>query len=673
MQKIKKVFNKCKNKIMKKLTKENLRQCLKSSILILCFVLSATLNALLLRTYTIGNTTDLQPLFADLGILLFIGSIAFFIKPKKRIRYLMVFSIITTAICIIDSIYYTYYSSFPSLSMLATSSQVVDVGDAVVKNVLQIKDFTYLWQPIFIYYIHVVLMRRNHYKEESKIEQRVNFGIGASLAAGIFLITLTTFSSTDWSRFSKLWNREFVVLKFGVYTYHVNDLFQSLEPKFSNLFGHDEALKNVTAYFEENKQETKINKYTNIFEGKNIIMIHAESIQGININRSFNGEEVTPCLNRLSEEGIYFSNFYSQVGIGTSSDSEFTLATSLMPSSSGAVFVSYFDRKYISIQNLLKDKGYYVFAMHGNTGDFWNRNIMYQTLGYDKYYSKSSYTIDEKIGLGLSDKSFFTQAVPYIKNEVAEGHTPFMVNTIMLSNHTPFDDLGLMDDFPVDYKVEINGEVISRPYLEGTTLGNYFKSVHYADQAIELYLNKLDKEGLLDNAVVVIYGDHDAKLSKKYYNIMYNYDPYQDRILEEGDEGYVNVDYYKYELDRKVPFIIWTKDQKFNEEVTEPMGMIDVAPTLGNMFNFKNEYQLGHDIFSTEDNMVVFGNGNYLTSKLYYNNQKEEAYLFDQLIEDDYIKNHATKASKIIEVSNDIINYDLIKKLEEKEKIMAKE
>ena len=101
--------------------------------------------------------------------------------------------------------------------------------------------------------------------------------------------------------------------------------------------------------------------------------------------------------------------------------------------------------------------------------------------------------------------------------------------------------------------------------------------------------------------------------------------------------------------------------------------MIDVAPTLGNMFNFKNEYQLGHDIFSTEDNMVVFGNGNYLTSKLYYNNQKEEAYLFDQLIEDDYIKNHATKASKIIEVSNDIINYDLIKELEEKEKIMAKE
>lgn len=667
MTKIRDFFKNIKKKLSKKLTKDYIIEYGKSAILILCFVITAMLNSLLLRTFTIGNFYDYQPLLADFCILLFLSSIAFFITPKKRIRYLMILSVITTLICIIDSIYYTYYNSFPSVSMIATSSQVVDVGDAVVKNVLQIKDFTYLWQPIFLYYIHVVLLKRNHYKEENKNQKKIRFCLGATVALVLFLFTFSTFNSTDWSRFGKLWNREFVVLKFGVYTYHINDLFQSLEPKFSNLFGHDEALKSTIEFYENNPVSKQDNPYTNIFEGKNIIMIHAESIQGVAMNRSFNGEEVTPFLNHLASEGIYFSNFYAQTGIGTSSDSEFTLATSLMPSSSGAVFVSYFDRKYISLQNLLKDQGYYVFAMHGNTGDFWNRNIMYQTLGYDKYYSKSSYNIDEKIGLGLSDKSFFTQAVEYIKKESEKGNRPFMVNTIMLSNHTPFDDLDLMDDYAVDYKVEIDGEIISRPYLEGTTLGNYFKSVHYADQAIQLYLTRLDEEGLLDNSVVVIYGDHDAKLSKKYYNIMYNYDPYEDRLLEEGEEGYIAVDYYKYELDRKVPFIIWTKDHSFQLEVTEPMGMIDVMPTLGNMFHLENKYQLGHDIFSTEDNMVVFGNGNYLTSKLYYNNQKEEAYLFDSVIPDNYIKDHAELASKIIEVSNNIINYDLIKELQEKE------
>jgi len=40
---------------------------------------------------------------------------------------------------------------------------------------------------------------------------------------------------------------------------------------------------------------------------------------------------------------------------------------------------------------------------------------MHQSLGYDKFYSKDSYTIDETIGLGLSDKSFFSQSVDIMK------------------------------------------------------------------------------------------------------------------------------------------------------------------------------------------------------------------------------------------------------------------
>ena len=124
---------------------------------------------------------------------------------------------------------------------------------------------------------------------------------------------------------------------------------------------------------------------------------------------SFNDEEVTPNLNKLAEEGIFFSNFYSQVGVGTSSDAEFTFNTSLMPSTKGTVFVNYFDREYVSTPKLLKEKGYYTFSMHGNTGEFWNRNTMHENLGYDKFYSKDSYVIDETIGLGLSDKSFFSQ------------------------------------------------------------------------------------------------------------------------------------------------------------------------------------------------------------------------------------------------------------------------
>ena len=111
------------------------------------------------------------------------------------------------------------------------------------------------------------------------------------------------------------------------------------------------------------------------------------------MNLTFNGKEVTPYVNKLAKEGIVFSNFYSEVAVGTSSDAEFTYATSMMPSNKGTVFVNYFKNQYVTIQNLLKKQGYNVYSMHGNVGKFWNRDVMHKTMGYDKLYAKESYPL----------------------------------------------------------------------------------------------------------------------------------------------------------------------------------------------------------------------------------------------------------------------------------------
>src|SRR5699024_4845711 len=109
-------------------------------------------------------------------------------------------------------------------------------------------------------------------------------------------------------------------------------------------------------------------------------------------------------------------------------------------------------------------------------------------------------------------------------------------------------------------KVNINGQIVERDYINNTVLGNYYRSVHYADSAIGEFIQDLDKEGLLENTVIVIYGDHDARIDSEYYNFLYNYNPYTDTLLNSNDEGYTLFNEYIYELDRKVPFIIWTKD-----------------------------------------------------------------------------------------------------------------
>jgi len=106
---------------------------------------------------------------------------------------------------------------------------------------------------------------------------------------------------------------------------------------------------------------------------------------------------------------------------------------------------------------------------------------------------------------------------------------------------------------------------------------------------------------LFDDTVIVFYGDHDAKLNTKEYNYLYNYDPVTGVLKEEGDEGYIEYDYYANELNRKTPLIIWSKDKKYKGEVNYYMGMIDVLPTLGNMFGFESKYALGHDIFDIKN------------------------------------------------------------------------
>ena len=459
-------------------------------------------------------------------------------------------------------------------------------------------------------------------------------------------------------------------MRFGIYIYQANDLIISVQPKINSMFGYDKAHKGFVEYFAEERPMSN-NQYTNMYAGKNVIAIHAESMMTNAMYLTFNGQEVTPNLNKIARSGLFFSNFYSQVSVGTSSDSELTYNTTLMPTKSGTAFVSYSDKTYISTPKLLGEKGYYTFSMHANTAAFWNRQTMHKSLGYDRFYSKVDYEINKEnvIGLGLADKSFFQQSVQKLKKIDAE-HDNWYGVLIMLTNHTPFSDIDKYGEFPVDIvETVINEqgieEQITHPYMEGTKLGNYFKSLHYADAALGEFVTELEANGLLEDTIIVIYGDHDARLSRKEYEKLYNYNFDTKQFIDEDDENYRKYDSYQYELGRKVPFIIWSKDMEskgINKEISNVMGMYDVMPTLGNMLGFNNKYALGHDIFEIgENNIVVFPNGNWVTNKMYYNSQKA-AYLSlsEQVITEEEISKNSEYANKLLDVSNNIIVFDLL-------------
>ena len=481
-------------------------------------------------------------------------------------------------------------------------------------------------------------------------------------------LNMAMVSKGSYSSLQKQWNRESIVKSFGIIIYQGNDLFQTSYSKMNSLFGYDEAARKFVDYYNNREVEESDNKYTGMFEGKNVIMMHLESMMTFFVDLKINGVEITPNLNKLTKEGLYFSSFYPEISVGTSSDTEFTVNTSLLPVSSGTVFVSYYNREYVSLEKLLSDKGYYTFSMHGNKASMWNRNKMHPSLGYKDMYFEDKYNIDEVVGLGLSDHSFYNQIMP-ILTDIENRNTNYMGTIITLSNHTPFNDLEHYPELDLTYKTtKLNEETgveeeVVYDYLEGTKLGNYIKSAHYADMALGEFFDSINNSDVMNNTVFVMYGDHDAKLNKSEFNRYYNYNFETGEIKSSDDPTYINYDYYQNELNRKTPLIIWSKNKKLRTEVKYPMGMIDVLPTISNMLGIKNVFALGHDIFETKnDNIVPFPNGNYLTKKVYYNASKEEYMpLTNEPIDENYIKECKDYTENIIELSNDIIVYDLIK------------
>ncbi len=656
--------------------RKNVVEYIITNRLFISYVILALLGTMLVRKFTLGTFFSFKPFITELGIILIVGGLGYFIKPKNQFKYYFIWLIIFTLINIISSIYYTFYTSFASFGELGTVGQAETVTGSIFER-LRFVDVMYVIFPILFYLIHKKLLSSAYYYFIDKIEKSKKMLITTVLVGVLCLAySFGVATSADYSRLTKQWNRSYIVDRFGILMYQFNDLIQFLTIQTSSLFGYDDALVEFNEYFDA-KVQPESNEYTGILKGKNIVFVHMESMQTFLMDLEFNGQQVTPNLNRLASEGMFFPNFYPQVSVGTSSDTEFTLLTGLMPAASGAVFTNYYDREYFTIPKYLSNLGYYPFSMHGNLASMWSRDRAHPSLGYEGMYFEESFTYTDAdvINLGINDRLFFSQAIPIMEN-VENTYENYMGYIITLSNHSPFSigsEHSTLDLTSHYYTVDpLTGEVTehAEDYLSDTSVGEYIKSANYADMALGDFLNYINSSDAFDNTVFVFFGDHDAKLLRSEINYLYNLNPETGEVYEESDPNYVEYDYYAHELNKNTPLVIWTKDpdlrNTFSGEVTYTTGMYNIAATILNMYGIYNKYAIGEDIFTVkDDNIVVYPNGNVLTNKVYYNNSTGEyKVLNNESLDEDYISNLSAIAEKRLDISNSIIVYDLLDSVE---------
>ena len=126
--------------------KNNVKSYFKNNILFLTFVLSSVINSFLLRVFTVGfSYNQLKPLLADIAVVLIFGMFGYLFKSKKQFGYFMFWTVIFAVLSAGNSIYYTNYKSFMSVSLLSTASQLGGVMDAVTENIMEAKDLISIW------------------------------------------------------------------------------------------------------------------------------------------------------------------------------------------------------------------------------------------------------------------------------------------------------------------------------------------------------------------------------------------------------------------------------------------------------------------------------------------------------------------------------------------------
>ena len=255
-----------KKKLKEQLTKENIRENTKKAlisskyivcdnIIVFIYVFGAVINGMILRGFTIGNPFSIRPILADLVVSLLFASFYFFVKKKYRTFYLILISIISVLVCFANAIYYFYYSSFISITFFSFALANHDTGEAnVVGNLLSPKFLILIWLPIAIY----IASRKLKKKEEHiHLTKKITIHTIYAWLIVILVVFLATLKPVDYSRLYSQWNREYLVSRFGVYLYQINDIVKSIEPKMATLFGKDKAYKEINDFYDQKEKNDK--------------------------------------------------------------------------------------------------------------------------------------------------------------------------------------------------------------------------------------------------------------------------------------------------------------------------------------------------------------------------------------------------------------------------------
>lgn len=523
------------------------------------------------------------PIITVLLLLAVFELFSVFQHKGSRIAFYIIYTLITL-IMFADAAYSSYFGQYASVNQLyqlSSFGQIAGDGNVIGASVSPGCLLTLIDYPFILYWFRLRM------KKKPAVFSYNMKKLCFYLAAHTILCVL---SICAWFYYG--WNPQNLrsvqkVNHIEFFTYHTNDILVNVIGKLKRGEADEKRLLQTMS---ENVPTSSGDEYRGVAEGRNLILIQTESLNDFVIGKEYNGQELTPNLNKLLQnDTFYFNHFYSTTGVGNTSDAEFSVLNSLYPNDERECYRMYVDNTFQGLPWMLREKGYEAMAFHGYIKTFWNRNEAYKNQGFQHYYSEEELDVTEVSGFGLTDKEMFRQAVDILK----EKQQPFFSFMITLTNHIPYE----LD--PKLATLELKNTDV------GSTFGNYLQTVRYTDEAFGDLIQYLKDNNMYDNTMIVIYGDHQGM------NL-------ETPAVKSKMSDFLGKE-YDYDEMLNVPLIIHIPGLGESHKIGTVGGEVDVMPTIANLMNldFTQPYIFGHDLLNADEGFIgqisYVGKGSFIT------------------------------------------------------------
>ena len=529
----------------------------------------------------------------DFIFALGLGSVIFLIRSNKWAMVYMTFilGLVVTLFLINVTMYSVYFELFTlqQLTLIGEATGVFNFEFLSIPSIIVAVIYT------IIYFVTLRIVWKKYLNEKLSIKKYYSHSLPIFATVIVFILLVFSLGIRSIQRYS---NSAYITSfkrasleEYGLFGYYYKEARVLVFGIEGDHTGDDgELIPYEKAYKSE---------YFGLLEGKNVITVLVESLQPFAVS-----EVLTPNLYKMTQEGIYFSNNYSENKTNVSEMIAINgnyPTIKLLPSSYEYNFQS-------SVPKVLNEGyGYNTAYFHDNYANFYERDKLMSSLGFDHFYSHDEMFPGQERWSWSGDYTLDSITVEKVIERMEFGDEPFYYNWATMIMHGPYNY------HPTNIRL-----FESKGYFEAidqaTQNGDWFNPLEFADEkdrlriryyeaavmdfdiALGKMLDALEENDELNDTVIVLFGDHNV-----YYHTLH-------LVMNDASEDeYYNMDLYKAFLSIYNPTL--TKEYlKTHEDtkITKFTSPYNIAPTLYDLLGieYNQNLLLGETVFS--DHQEVF-------------------------------------------------------------------